>query len=721
MKKDLKLISIITFLIISTGLLAQELKIGGQISNSQNLPIFAANIYLKKNPDKGAISDLNGKFEFHIGTNNKEDTLIISFIGYEMKNIPLSQIDFKKQLEIKLEENKTMLTEIVVNANPSLSKEFSIQKVSKLDIYLTPASSGDALKMVTTLPSSTNTSESANPELRGSASDMTRVVLNGIPIYNPIRNSQISGMGNFSLLNTEMISDLNVYASNPPLTYSNSTAGLVEVETTKQLKSNQTQLSLSLANIGLLRSQRFTDKSFVQLYSNYQFSKPYIYVNKKNIDNLDSFTSKDVGVNLHLDDSNGLSCNLYSYFIDEEYLAQKHMYTYCGDMSAKKRRNFNLLNIKYRTNKTVFTYSNGTNFSITEYKFGNIETKQRERQYYNSIDAKHFLNQSIYIQGGLSYNYNNMDFSNQFPNFYYAVSTNDPSSIFENKLKHHNLEGFFYGRWKMSSKITLGGGFRKNIPIKDQKNYLSLQSSLHYSFNNIHSILLSAGKYNGYSLPTYYNQKFSPISSKQFSLEYRIAKDNMQIGSSFYMKDERHTQYYLDIGKARNTNNRIKGVELFGEKTIKSFSLSASYTYLHIVINRDGKWYRAANKMNYLIKLSGTYSNKKYGTVGLSFFMRPGHYYTPIISSSKDNNTNVHKPVMGNYNSAQYDSYKSLDITYNKLFTNKTNNIICFISISNMLNNKNMKNNIYNIDYNSIKSSEYYQKRLFYWGIQLIF
>jgi hypothetical protein len=576
--------------------------------------------------------------------------------------------------------------------------------------------------MVTTLPASTNTSESANPELRGSSSDMSRVVLNDVPIYNPVRNSQISGMGNFSLLNTELIKELTIYASNPPLIYGNSTAGLVEIETTKELKNNQTQIAVSLANIGLLRSQRLNEKSFIQLYGNYQFSKPYIYTNKKNIDDLDNFTSKDFGVNLHVKANKKLTLNLYSYLIDENYLAQESMYTYYGDMLAGKKRNFNVLNVKYKTDKTVFSYSNGTNFSVTEYKFGNINSKQKERQFYNSIDVKHFINESVYIQAGISSDYSKMDFSNQFPYFYYAVSPNDSSYKFDNKISNHNLEAFLYGRWKVSQKITFGGGIRKNIPTsKGETNFLSFQSSLRYSINSKHSILLSGGKYSGYSVPLFYIQEFTPIVSKQLSLEYQYNTEWLQLGYSVYFKEENYSHYYSDVGKIQKTTKQIKGFELFGEKTVDKFNLSVAYTYLHSEINRDGKWYKAPNKMNYLVKLSTTYSDLKYGTIGVSFITRPGHYYTPIVASLKNNEVDVYEPVSGDYNSLKYAGYSSLDISYNKLFKYKNNPIICFINIRNILNKNNEKSIIYNSDYSLVEGYQYYQKRLFYCGVQLNF
>ena len=721
MRINLRLISVVIYLLISSSIVAQNIRISGSVYDYQGKPIFAANIYLKNNLDKGCTSDLDGFFSFDIMLDNMKDTLAVSFIGYEKKVIPLAVIDVNKPIYIRLKEDQNTLTEIVVKTNPSLSKEFSIQNVSKLDIYSTPTASGDVLKMITTLPASTNTTESANPELRGSSSDMSRVVLNDVPIYNPVRNSQISGMGNFSLLNTELVSNLNIYASNPPLIYGNSTAGLVEVETIKQLKSNQTQLTTSLANIGLLHSQQLKKKSFIQLYGNYQFSNPYISINKNNIDNLESFSSKDIGLNFHVEAVKGLTLNLYSYFIDEKYLSGEYLYTYYGDMSAKKKRNFNVLNVKIRTDKTVFSYSSGTNFSVTEYKFGNINSRQNDKQLYNCMDVKHFINESFYIQAGLTSDFNTINFSNQFSYFYYAVSPNDSFYVFDNKINNHSLESFFYGRLRLSSKIILGGGVRKNIPIKGQRSYISFQTSLRCAIDTKNSILLSGGKYNGYSVPIYFMQDFTPIASNQLAFEYRFNKDGLQFGGSTYLKDENYSQYYTDIGKIQNTRKTIKGVELFGEKSVNNLNFSVSYTYLHSEINRDGKWYRAPNMMSYLMKISTTYSNIKYGIVGLSFFTRPGHYYTPVISSLKNSNVAAYEPITGVYNSSQYNSYLSLDFTYSKLIKYKDSNVICFINIRNILNNKNKMENIYNSDYSSIIDYQYYQKRLVYCGLQLNF
>ena len=72
--------------------------------------------------------------------------------------------------------------------------------------------------------------------MRGGSADRSRVFINGSPVLNPVRNGQDNGMGNFSILNTEIIDKQYVYASNPPLIYGNSSAGIVDIETNKNLQ-----------------------------------------------------------------------------------------------------------------------------------------------------------------------------------------------------------------------------------------------------------------------------------------------------------------------------------------------------------------------------------------------------------------------------------------------------------------------------------------------------
>ena len=213
MLKCLKIKNRTVFAILFTILpyyLSGQNNIVGQVIDKDRVPIMAVNVFIKNNPSLGTITDINGKFEL---TSTDVDTIVFSCLGYKAINIPFNQ--FITPFEVTLHENTVAMNEVVVFANLSVTKEFSIKELDRLSIYMSPISSGDPLKAISILPYSTNTSESANPELRGSSSDYSRVIVNNVPVYSPVKNTQLNGMGNFSLLNTELIDNQLVYAGNP--------------------------------------------------------------------------------------------------------------------------------------------------------------------------------------------------------------------------------------------------------------------------------------------------------------------------------------------------------------------------------------------------------------------------------------------------------------------------------------------------------------------------
>ena len=130
------------------------------------------------------------------------------------------------------------LNEVILVSKDPISEKFAVEKLEKLDIYLNPSSKGDPLNAINTIPSSTNTEEGVNISLRGSSADKSKIYLNNVPIINPVRNSQLSSLGNFSIFNTELINKMYIYSSNPPLTYGNSTGGIVKINTKSPTEAN---------------------------------------------------------------------------------------------------------------------------------------------------------------------------------------------------------------------------------------------------------------------------------------------------------------------------------------------------------------------------------------------------------------------------------------------------------------------------------------------------
>jgi hypothetical protein len=705
-------IIIFLFLIPSAAISQSLLK--GVVKDSNGNPVFAANVYLKNNPQKGIVTDLDGNFSLSI--NNITDTLIVSFIGYNTTKIALRSIQVNELLNIVLKEDSKTLAEVFITAQDPISEKFSVVKLDKLKIYLNPISQGDPLKAITSLPASTTTDESASPSLRGSSADRTRVVLNNVPIYNPVRNSQINGIGNFSIFNPEIINKQYVYASNPPLTYGNTSAGLIEIETINELPVNQLQLSASLASTGLFISQKIKKNSFVQAFGNLQFSSAFIGINKPNIAILNSFFTRDLGVNFHSNIGKRISLNSFNYFINEGYDVNIEELTYSGKSLAEKTRFFTVNNLKYHTDNGVLSVNNGIDNSLKKFSFGNIVSENQTNQVFTSADYRWFVSDNFTLQSGISLDYQRSIFNDSIPVYYYALSPKSPNFRADTTIFNTLPEAYSYITWNINDQWTLSSGLRSNIPLNNQSFYLSYQLGLKYRINKNQSFLLSGGKYHNYSTPNYYSKKFALLSSYQFALDYSFEYKNTSLTAATYYKNENGEQrnslfYSID-------NQNTFGIEFYFEQSFKKyFKLMFSNTFMNQISKINSISFRGEKDYNYFIKTSLNYNNPKIFSFTLSYLSRPGDYYTPVAISFFDDQINYYQPIFSNnINSSQCKAYNRIDISINRYIKFDKTALIVFASLNNILNTKNESEVLYNTDYTKVHFSNY-ELRTIYFGL----
>jgi len=705
---------LILFILLASSVFSQKL-LKGVVHNTQNEAVFAANVYLKNYKEIGQTTNFDGKFEFILKKEYKNDTLVISFIGYNSKEIPLSSVNLNQIINIVLGKNLHALQEVIIKSKEPISEQFSVTKLEMLDIYLNPVSNGDALKAITSLPASTNTDETANPSLRGSSGDRTRVIFNGVPIYRPVRNSQINGIGHFSLFNTAIISKQYIYASNPPLTYGNSSAGLVEIETVNKLNSNQLSLSAGLAHVGVFASQKIKKKSFLQVYGNYQTSDAFLLLNGESLPQLESFGSSDVGINFHSDFNEKTSLNFYSYGIIEDYKVNVNAFTYKGDAYGDKIRNFNIINLTHLLKNGRIAFNNGTNFSKTRFKYGNMDSENKRHQVYSSIDYKWYGINKLSVQFGLNHDYSKNIFRDNIPVFYYALSPASPNYYSDTTISIHNLETYYYLSWEIAKKLLLSNGVRTNIPVNKQKSYLSYQFSLKYQISKKQSLLLSGGKYHNYAIPNYYSKTYNLLNSKQLALDYSYTDKKTLITAAVFYKDEageRINNEFFHIN-----HSYMAGVELYFESFfMKYFKFSLANTYLNQIIEIDKEKYNGEKNLKYFIKTSLSYNNPRLLNIAITYITRPGKYYTPVNNSSYKDLVNFYEPHYNSYiNNLQYENYNNMSINLSRYFQFKKKSMIVFVSINNIFNTKNQSGVNYNFDYSEYHFN-YYQQRTIYFG-----
>ncbi|WP_339624895.1 DUF5686 family protein [uncultured Winogradskyella sp.] len=106
----MKLKLIITFVCLGFLSALAQTKVSGYVFDEFNAPIAFANV-LFKGSTEGTITNEDGKF--YLESDNKWDTLIVSFIGFEMLEIPLTK-SVTYNLKFILKEEASSLDEVVI-------------------------------------------------------------------------------------------------------------------------------------------------------------------------------------------------------------------------------------------------------------------------------------------------------------------------------------------------------------------------------------------------------------------------------------------------------------------------------------------------------------------------------------------------------------------------------------------------------------------------------
>jgi hypothetical protein len=167
-------------------------------------------------------------------------------------------------------------------------------------------------------------------------------------------------------------------------------------------------------------------------------------------------------------------------------------------------------------------------------------------------------------------------------------------------------------------------------------------------------------------------------------------------------------------------NQSTFGIELFYEQSFrKYFKFTFSNTFLNQVVEINKNQFKGEKDYDYFVKTSLNYNNPKTFSLTLTYLARPGNYYTPVMITNFDNQTNFYQPQFSNnIYSSRYKSYNRMDISLSRYFKFDKTALIVFASLNNILNTKNESEVLYNSDY-TVTHFDNYQLRTIYFGLVL--
>jgi len=124
--KWLKFVFLLTMVLSGFTLYAQTTNVTGKVFDENNLPLAGVNVYEKGTTGQGTISDING--DFSIGT-ELNSTLVFSFIGYKMVEIPVTS----SKINITLEVESIGIDEVIAIGYGSVRKKDISSSITTID------------------------------------------------------------------------------------------------------------------------------------------------------------------------------------------------------------------------------------------------------------------------------------------------------------------------------------------------------------------------------------------------------------------------------------------------------------------------------------------------------------------------------------------------------------------------------------------------------------
>lgn len=700
---------------------ATDIVVMGSVLEDNREPVFAANIYLKTDLNIGTQSDIGGSFTLYIPKSKDNDTIIVSAIGFKNKEILIKKVA-GHTVEIILEKELYTLDDVIVKSRSPISSFYTMSEVGRFDIYMNPLAQGDVLTAITTLPSSSSVDETSSPSLRGSAGSASLVTLNGVPIQNPSKTNTINNHGIFGIFNPEIIDKEYVYPSNPPLTYGNTTAGMVEIETSNKFNNNKIQIGANLSGFNLLLSKKIKNSVFFHVFGNILSSSLMKVLEPNSLPEVISFNTKDIGTSLYWKINKNTEFRTYNYFNGDKYKGIYNMYAYDDDIAFNNQRLLTINNLKYFFNKAMINISQGWEHSKSKFQFGNFDLDDTYMSNFISLYYKALINNNFIVQSGVEYRNSRFKFNDVLPYFYYALAPDSPKELFNGIIINSVCEHYMYTSYDFSDKIASSFSIRYDLPLGHNVDFFSYQVSIKYSLNPNNNILLGAGKYHRYKDPSTYYPSFNLVSSSQYSIDYTYKRSNLTAKGSLYYKRSHEDICKDDAFDLKIADVYTKGVEASIKYSfLDHFDLFCSNSFIHQRLKSEkGKWYHGNYNIKYHIKSSLTYSNSKLGSFSLAYTTRPGIPSTAIMSASYDDNLNVNIPVWGEYNASMMPKYSRVDFSYNNVINLKTFKFLYYMSVYNIFNKKNVMDYIYNSDY-TIREQRLFQKRMFFMGMVFSF
>lgn len=698
---------IFTFLVVSIAVCGQQTITGKVQGADDGQPLIGAHVYLLSDWSKGAVTNVEGAFSITTEVVEPSDSLLISFIGYDELVIALTELE--RIVVISLVPSQQMIDAVVVSAENLIAEEFSIKKISKLEIYKNPSSKADALLAVNSLASATTLDETANVSFRGSSPAETGVFLNQVPVYDFVRFSQLNGLGTLSFFNTDLLKSVQVFPGNPPLEFGNTSSGLIAMQTEDQIpEENQQQVALTLASSGGSIRQRINDKQGITIYGNYQSSGLFRELNRTALKDILKFNSVDLGLHYLNQIKEKTQLKLFNYSLVEGYDFNFTSPTFNGLFRQRKRRNLSIGNLTHKMDRSTLALNTGFSYSMIDFDFSRTDISIRNQDIFLGGNYQ-FEGKKLGVKAGVAFDSRQSDFEGMVATFGYALGPEHPVSFSQVTNRREVLDAYVYLKRDISDRLVIGSALRKNVPLRGQKSVWSRQTNVNYQINDRWGLKAAYGTFHKFVLPQSIDPTTMSVKMTQTSIDVQRKRGSNFFAISVFTKDSQwEDREIITHGLEVSVDDKI------GSK----FSYNASYTFLDATVKTEETTYAGDFDLNYFIKGGLEWAFLEHWTLGSRWIFRQGIRYQPVIAATLDETLEAFEPQYAGLDSRVHlTPYRLIDLNVSKLIPiSEDLTIIAFGNVSNVVDFQNIREISYNRDY-SATTDQLFNRRTVYFGV----
>ena len=255
--------------------------LGGTVKDEKGKGIAYARVMVK-NTTTGTVTDTTGRFSLKTKTAGP-DTLVISYLGYQTKLLPMDAAGDQTGLVIGMREVESTVNDVVIMAGTiEASNESAVAVLKPLDIVTTAGGQGDIIGAIQTLPGvQRNGGDQTGLMVRGGDVSEAAVIVDGTIAQNAF-GSSVPGVSQRSRFNPFSFKGTAFSSGGYSVRYGQAMSSVLDLQTTDVVDKSNLNWTVMMAGLGLSGAKKF-DRSSLEFSAFYTNLSPFLLVVKPNV------------------------------------------------------------------------------------------------------------------------------------------------------------------------------------------------------------------------------------------------------------------------------------------------------------------------------------------------------------------------------------------------------------------------------------------------------